>query len=131
TPLWLAIPAGVIAASAIGFALGAMVLKMRAIYLAIATWAFAETVHILLTAAYTITRGELGLTVPPLFADLNPRSYFNAFAALAILSVLAMYAMVRSPVGSFMRAIRDDELRAESLGVDTARIKILVFTVSS
>ena len=131
TPLWLTIPAGVIAATAFGFVLGHMVLKMRAIYLAIATWAFAETVHITLTAAYTITRGELGLTVPPLFADLNPRSYLYVFTALTILSVLAMHAIVRSPVGYFMRAIKDDELRAESLGVDTTRIKIFVFTVSS
>jgi branched-chain amino acid transport system permease protein len=44
-----------------------MVLRMRAIYLAIATWAFAETIHVLLTAAFNITRGELGLNVPPLY----------------------------------------------------------------
>jgi branched-chain amino acid transport system permease protein len=42
-----------------------------------------------------------------------------------------MYALVRSPLGTFMRAIRDDELRAESLGVDTTRVKVLVFTVTS
>jgi branched-chain amino acid transport system permease protein len=131
TPLWLGIPAGVAVATLLGFALGRMVLRMRAIYLAIATWAFAETVHILLTAAYSITRGELGLTVPPIFADLNPRSYFYLFVALTIACVLAMYAIVRSPIGYFMRAIKDDELRAESLGVDTTRIKVFVFTVSS
>lgn len=131
TPLWLTIPAGVFAAAAFGYLLGRMVLKMRAIYLAIATWAFAETIHILLTAAYTITRGELGLTVPPLFADINPRSYLYVFTALTILCALVMYAIVRSPIGYFMRAIRDDELRAESLGVDTTRIKVFVFTVSS
>jgi len=107
------------------------VLSMRAIYLAIATWAFAETIHIVLTAAYPITRGELGLDVPPLFRNLDPLSYYYLFAALAFVSVLAMYAMVRSPLGQFMRAIKDDELRAESLGVDTTRVKIVVFTVSS
>ena len=130
-PIWFGITSGVVVAALFGYALGRMVLSMRAIYLAIATWAFAETVHIVLTAAYPITRGELGLDVPPLFRNLDPLSYYYLFAALAFVSVLAMYAMVRSPLGQFMRAIKDDELRAESLGVDTTRVKIVVFTVSS
>ena len=130
-PIWFGITSGVLVAALFGYALGRMVLSMRAIYLAIATWAFAETIHIVLTAAYPITRGELGLDVPPLFHNLDPLSYYYLFAALAFVSVLAMYAMVRSPLGQFMRAIKDDELRAESLGVDTTRVKIVVFTVSS
>ena len=130
-PIWFGITSGVVVAALFGYALGRMVLSMRAIYLAIATWAFAETIHIVLTAAYPITRGELGLDVPPLFHNLDPLSYYYLFAALAFVSVLAMYAMVRSPLGQFMRAIKDDELRAESLGVDTTRVKIVVFTVSS
>ena len=130
-PIWFGISSGVVVTALFGYALGRMVLSMRAIYLAIATWAFAETIHIVLTAAYPITRGELGLDVPPLFHNLDPLSYYYLFAALAFVSVLAMYAMVRSPLGQFMRAIKDDELRAESLGVDTTRVKIVVFTVSS
>jgi branched-chain amino acid transport system permease protein len=108
-----------------------MVLRLRAIYLAIATWAFAETIHILLTAAYQVTRGELGLTVPALYHNVQPTAYYYTFLGLAVASVLLMYALVRSPVGYFMRAIKDDELRAESMGVDTTRVKVLVFTVSS
>jgi branched-chain amino acid transport system permease protein len=130
-PIWATIPCGVAAAGVLGLALGRMVLRMRAIYLAIATWAFAETVHILLTAGYAITRGELGLSVPPLFADLNVRSYYYVFVALTLASLVVMYAIVRSPLGILMRAIKDDELRAETLGVNTTRIKVLVFTVTS
>jgi branched-chain amino acid transport system permease protein len=120
-----------VVAAVLGFALGRMVLSMRAIYLAIATWAFAETIHILLTAAYPITRGELGLNVPPLFNNLDPTAYYVLFAALAVVSVAIMYFIVKSPLGYFMRAIRDDDLRAESLGIDTTRVKVLVFTISS
>ncbi len=130
-PIWFGITSGILVAALFGYALGRMVLSMRAIYLAIATWAFAETIHIVLAAAYPITRGELGLDVPPLFRNLDPLAYYYLFAALAFGCVLAMYAMVRSPLGQFMRAIKDDELRAESLGVDTTRVKIVVFTVSS
>lgn len=130
-PLWGAMASGVLAATLLGYLLGRMVLKMRAIYLAIATWAFAETIHILLTAAFWFTRGELGLNVPPLFRNLDPTAYYYTFAGLALVSVLLMYLFVKSPMGFFMRAIKDDELRAESLGVDTTRVKTLVFTVSS
>jgi branched-chain amino acid transport system permease protein len=130
-PLWITIPAGVAFAAILGYALGRMVLKLRAIYLAIATWAFAETIHILLTAAFNITRGELGLTVPALYANVRPDAYYDTFVALAVLSVLAMYFVVVSPLGYFMRAIKDDELRAQSLGIDTTRVKIFVFTFSS
>jgi len=129
--IWASIACGIVAAGALGLALGRVVLRMRAIYLAIATWAFAETVHILLTAGYAITRGELGLTVPPLFADLNVRSYYYVFIALTLASLAAMYAIVRSRLGIFMRAIKDDELRAETLGMNTTRIKVLVFTITS
>jgi branched-chain amino acid transport system permease protein len=128
---FIGILCGVALAALLGFALGRLVLRMRAIYLAIATWAFAETVHILLTAAYSITRGELGLTVPPLVEGLSPRGFYAVFVGLTIACVLAMYAMLRSPIGIFMRAIRDDELRAESVGIGTTRVKTLVFTASS
>jgi branched-chain amino acid transport system permease protein len=130
-PIWLSIPAAVALAAALGYGLGRLVLRLRAIYLAIATWAFAETIHILLAAAFKYTRGALGLSVPPLFANVRPMAYYYTFAALTIVSVLAMYLLIRSPLGYFMRAIKDDELRAQSLGVDTTRVKVMVFTVSS
>jgi branched-chain amino acid transport system permease protein len=130
-PIWASIPSGVTMAALLGYLLGRMVLKMRAIYLAIATWAFAETLHILLTAAYKFTRGELGLTVPPLYHNVRPEAYYYTFLALAVVSILMMYVIVHSPLGYFMRAIKDDELRAESLGVDTTSIKVFVFTISS
>ncbi|MFI5013163.1 MAG: branched-chain amino acid ABC transporter permease [Hyphomicrobiales bacterium] len=130
-PPWAGIVCGVALSALLGFSLGRLVLRMRAIYLAIATWAFAETVHILLTAAYPITRGELGLTVPPLLEGLSPRGFYIVFVLLTLGCTLAMYAILRSPLGIFMRAIRDDELRAESLGIDATRVKTFVFTVSS
>jgi branched-chain amino acid transport system permease protein len=130
-PLWLSMPSGVVLATLMGLLLGRMVLRMRAIYLAIATWAFAETIHIVLAAGFRWTRGELGLNVPPLYGNLDPAPYYYTFAGLALVSVLAMYAIVKSPLGYFMRAIKDDELRARSLGVNTTRVKVFVFTITS
>ncbi len=131
TPLWASIPLGVIAAGLGGYLLGRLVLKMRAIYLSIATWAFAETFRILLTAAYDFTRGDLGLSVPSLYGHVRPVAYYYTFLAVAMLCLLLMHVILHSPVGFFMRAIKDDQLRASSLGVDTTRVKLFAFVVSS
>jgi branched-chain amino acid transport system permease protein len=130
-PLWLAMPCGVLVSAALGFVLGRLVLRMRAVYLAIATWAFAETIHVLLTAAYQITRGEQGLSVPSLYGRLDPVLYYYTLLPVTAVLVIGMYVLVRSPIGYFMRAIKDDELRAQTLGVDTTRVKVLVFTLTS
>ncbi len=128
---WLGIPAGVLLSAAMGFVLGRLVLRMRAIYLAIATWAFAETVHIYLTADYAFTRGELGLSVKPLYGNIDPLPYYYTFLGLTAVLLIAMRALIDSPLGYFMRAIKDDELRARSLGIDATRVKVAIFVISS
>jgi branched-chain amino acid transport system permease protein len=130
-PIWLSIPAGVVAAAAGGFLLGVLVLHMRAIYLSIATWAFAETLHISLAAAYEFTRGDLGLSVPSLYGHVRPVVYYYTFLGAAVLCLLVIYFILQSPIGYFMRAVRDDPLRAQSLAVDTTRVKLFAFVVSS
>jgi branched-chain amino acid transport system permease protein len=128
---WIGIPAGVLLSAAMGYGLGRLVLRLRAIYLAIATWAFAETVHIYLTADYEFTRGELGLSVKPLYGSVDPLPYFYTFLVLTALVLLFIRALIDSPLGYFMRAIKDDELRAKSLGIDTTKVKTAVFSISS
>ena len=130
-PIWLGIVTATVVAAICGLVLGVLVLRLRTIYLAIATWAFAETVHITLGAAYNFTRGELGLSVPSLFSRLDPTPYFEVFLLLAALTTLLAWWIATSPLGTFMRAIKDDELRAESIGIDTTKVKLLVFTLTS
>jgi branched-chain amino acid transport system permease protein len=130
-PVWLGIVTATAAAAVCGLILGILVLRLRTIYLAIATWAFAETVHITLGAAYNVTRGELGLSVPALFTTLDPRRYFEVFLLLASFATLLAWWIAESPLGTFMRAIKDDEIRAESIGIDTIKVKLLIFTLTS
>jgi len=131
TPLFVSMPAGILAAALGGYLLGRLVLRMRTIYLAIATWAFAETYRIVLTAAYDFTRGDLGLSVPSLYGNVRPIYYYYTFVTVAALCVLLTHVILRSPVGYFMRAVKDDQLRAQSLGVDTTNVKLFAFTLSS
>jgi branched-chain amino acid transport system permease protein len=130
-PLALSIPAGILAAALAGYLLGRLVLRMRTIYLSIATWAFAETYRIVLTAAYDFTRGDLGLSVPSLYGHVRPVVYYYTFLIVAALCTLLTHVVLRSPVGYFMRAVKDDEMRARSLGVDTTLVKLFAFTLSS
>jgi len=131
TPLAVSIPAGILASALAGYLLGRLVLRMRTIYLSIATWAFAETYRIVLGAAYEFTRGDLGLSVPSLYGNVRPVNYYYTFVAVAGLCVLLSHVVLRSPVGYFMRAVKDDQMRAQSLGVDTTRVKLFAFTLSS
>jgi branched-chain amino acid transport system permease protein len=131
TPLFISMPGGILTAALGGYLLGRLVLRMRTIYLSIATWAFAETYRIVLTAAYDFTRGDLGLSVPSLYGNVRPIYYYYTFVTVAALCVLLTHVILRSPVGYFMRAVKDDQLRAQSLGVDTTNVKLFAFTLSS
>lgn len=130
-PIWVGFIAAIVVTGLIGFLLGVLVLRMRGIYLAVATWAFSESVRLSITAGYRFTRGEQGLHVPPLFDTLDPTRYYYVFLILTIVLLLIMYIVVRSPIGSFLRAIKDDELAASAMGIDTVRWKLFIMTFAS
>src|SRR4029077_13276331 len=106
----------ILAAALGGYLLGRLVLRMRTIYLSIATWAFAETFRIVLTAAYDFTRGDLGLSVPSLYGHVRPIYYYYTFVAAAAGCVLLTHVILRSPVGYFIPAVKDDQLRGPHAG---------------
>lgn len=130
-PIWVGFLTAVLTTVALGFFLGMLVLRMRGIYLAVATWAFSESCRLTFAAAYKFTRGDQGLSLPPLFESLSPFRYYYLFLGLMIFLLVLMYLMIKSPIGTFIRAIKDDELAAQSLGVDTVKWKLFIMTFSS
>jgi len=130
-PLLAGIAAGVAVAAVAGYGLGTLCLRMRAIYLALTTWAFAESVRLFITVEYQITRGDLGLATPFLFGTPRSMGYYYLFLGLAVAAVAAAWHIVHSRVGVYMRAIRDDEEAAAVMGVDTFKWKRFVFAVSA
>jgi branched-chain amino acid transport system permease protein len=130
-PLLVGIAAGVIVAAVLGWGLGTLCLKMRAIYLALSTWAFAESVRLLITVEYQVTRGDLGLATPFLFGTPRSKGYYYVFLGTAVVAVLAAAQIMQSRIGIYMRAIRDDEEAAAVMGVDTFKWKRVVFAVSA
>ena len=130
-PIVAGIVAGVVLAAAAGYFLGTLCLRMRAIYLALCTWAFAESVRLLVSVEYQWTRGDLGLTTPLLFGHPRPRPYYCLFLGLALAVLLTTRAIIHSRVGIYLRAIRDDEEAAAVMGVDTFKWKRFAFVVSA
>ena len=131
----LPIPAGIAAggalACAVGFALGSVTLRLRTLYLALATWAFAESTRVAVSMEYGITRGDLGLPVPKFFPGAGPAPYYEVLLACAAAAVGGLVLLLRSPVGYRLRAIRDDEGAARAAGVNTVRWKRFAFAVAS
>jgi branched-chain amino acid transport system permease protein len=130
-PILVGVVAGIVVAALVGWGLGTLCLRMRAIYLALTTWAFAESIRLLVTVEYQITRGDLGLATRVLFDTRRPTPYYYLFVALALVAVLVAWQIVHSRVGAYMRAIRDDEEAAAAMGVDTFKWKRFVFALSA
>jgi branched-chain amino acid transport system permease protein len=131
-PIWTGILAALLSSTLMGFILGVLCLRMRAIYLAIATWAFAESVRIFISMTYKITRGDLGLAVPKLFLGAGRAvACYYLFLTLAVMTVIVILIINRSKMGFYIRAIRNDEMVARVMGINTTRWKIFSFIISS
>ncbi|HMH53458.1 MAG TPA: branched-chain amino acid ABC transporter permease [Candidatus Acidoferrum sp.] len=130
-PIVVGIAAGVVLASAVGYVLGTLCLRMRAIYLALATWAFAESVRLLIQVEYGFTRGDLGFRTPLLFGTPHPTKYFYLFLGVALAVGLVARRLIGSRVGTYLRAIRDDEEAAATMGIDTFKWKRAAFVISA
>lgn len=114
-----------LAAALVGFLIGAPVLRLRDDYLAIATLGFGEIIRVLITNAQPITNGAQGLKGLPRYATT-----FAVWAAAGLV-LLFMVLLVRSSYGRAMKAVRDDELAAEAMGINVFRVKVTSFTMSS
>jgi branched-chain amino acid transport system permease protein len=130
-PVPVGIGIGTVTAAILGFGLGSVTLRTRGTYFALSTWAFAETLRILLAQNYQITRGDNGLPVPFLYGSVDPVPYYYTFLAAATLMVVFSMWLLRTKLGYRMVAIRDDEEVATALGINAFRWKRVVFTISA
>ena len=145
-PIWLVIPASVLVAGGVGALLGAPTLKLRGDYLAIVTLGFGEIIRVFLNnldAPVNITNGpkgiaqidsarlfgvSLGRTQNVFGFDLpNVTLYYYLFLALVLVSVLICYRLERSRIGRAWMAIREDEIAAKAMGINTRNMKLLAF----
>ncbi|MCI0429495.1 MAG: branched-chain amino acid ABC transporter permease [Rhodospirillales bacterium] len=130
-PAIVTIPLAVVTAGAIGLFLGRICLKLHGAYLGLTTIAFSEIFRIAVTAEHEFTRGTLGLQTPPLFEGAERVHFYYVFLALVFAVLGLMWGVLRSRIGLYFAAIREDEDAAASLGVKVVRWKVFAFTLSS
>ncbi len=119
-----ALYAGGFAAAVAGFLVGAPSLRLKGDYLAIVTLGFGEIIRVIFRNIDSLG-GALGLNGIP--------SYTNIFWVLgtAVISIYVVLAMVHSTYGRGFLAVRDDEVAAEAMGLNTTRYKIVAFVVGA
>lgn len=135
TPLILNLPAGGIVAMAAGVLVGLPSLRVKGLYLAIATIAAGVITHFVFTHFAALTGGSGGLTVPPgelfgIVLDTNFRLYW-VIVPVALLLLVGTANLFRTRIGRAFIAIRDRDISAEVLGIPLLRYKLLSFAISS
>jgi branched-chain amino acid transport system permease protein len=123
---WLAALAAVAAAGLVGVALAAFAVRLRGHYLAIASLGFAVITYQVLINWESVTEGVRGIygIMAPVSSTVG---LFYLVAGIAFVVYLLLDNLVRSPVGDTLRAIREDEVSAASLGVNGAVWKAFAF----
>jgi branched-chain amino acid transport system permease protein len=134
-PLPLSIAFAMLLSAAVGVVVGLPALRVRGIYLAIATLAFGFIVEEVITRWESLTGGNSGLSVPS--ADLfgwrldSTAKFYSLTLACAAIATLAVLNLLRSPTGRAFIAIRDSEISAQSMGIHLARYKTASFALSA
>jgi branched-chain amino acid transport system permease protein len=127
---WLAGLVAVLAAGLLGLALAAFAVRLRGHYLAIASLGFAVITYQVLVNWEKVTQGVRGIygIMPPVGTTIG---LFYLVSAIALVIYILMDNLLRSPVGETLRAIREDEVSAASLGVNGAIWKAFAFGVGA
>jgi branched-chain amino acid transport system permease protein len=144
------LPLGALVAAAFGIILGAPTLKLRGDYLAIVTLGFGEIVRIFmnnLNRPINITNGPQGITlIDPIqlggvslaktfnLMGLNiapVHSYYFVFLLCALLTIFVTRRLENSRIGRAWVAIREDELAASAMGINTRNVKLLAFAMGA
>ena len=107
-----------------GLLVGWPALRLRDDYLAIATLGFSEIIRIVITNLQPITNGAQGLRGFPQFATTY------VVWSIAFIAVVFMVALTRSAFGRSCKAIRDNEIAAQAMGINIARVKITSFIIA-
>jgi ABC-type branched-subunit amino acid transport system permease subunit len=142
TPFWIMLPIGALSAAIFGLLLGAPTLRLRGDYLAIVTLGFGEIVPVVFRNADTYTNGTNGITsiAQPDFYGLfgihgfgftNPWPYYVTVLVIITVATILLYRLQDSRLGRAWVAIREDELAAASMGINTVSTKLLAFSIGA
>lgn len=132
----LAMPCAVLLSFVIGLLLGYPALRVQHHFLAFVTLAFNTLVYLILRNEEWLTGGSFGLTMLErpdfwVFQTAKPLAFYYFVLAVFLLAALAFWWIVHSPWGRAFKALRENPVRANSLGVDIRRMTLLAFAIGS
>ena len=134
---WFAMLIGATAAGFLGFLTGVVTLRLQGIFVGLATWFLAEVLRLTISNTPDYTRGMLGLSVKPLpdllgfnFSRAELLPYYYLLLILSIIIFAAAALMVNSRIGLSFKAIREDQLATETLGLSATKYKLINFTTA-
>ena len=132
--LFLALGIGIVVGATSAAVVGYLCVQRSGLYFIMLTFALNQMFFFSAYQWTTVTGGEDGMPGIPrpsvLGLDIHgPLAYYAAVAALFLLSLWVMQRIVESPLGKILQAIRENELRAEALGFDVPRMKLVAFVV--
>jgi branched-chain amino acid transport system permease protein len=134
-PFFISLPVAALMSAAFGWVLGLPALRLKGIYLAIATLAFNVIVEEVLARWESLTGGNSGLHLKPveLFGMKmdGDTSFYYLCLGLTVLATLGLMNLLRSPTGRAFVAIRDSEISASCMGVNLATYKTMSFAISA
>jgi ABC-type branched-chain amino acid transport system, permease component len=124
-PFFIALLLAGILSAIVAFFIGAPVLRLKGDYLAIATLGFSEIIRIIFTNTQNITNGALGIKGIP-----DTTNLWWTFG-VAVFTVIVMVLLISSSYGRALKAIREDEVAAESMGISLFKHKVLSFMIGA
>ena len=130
-PPWLGVLIATGVAALLGLGLGYLCIRMGGIYLSLTTLGFSEILRIVITNEDKWTRGTMGLQIPGFFPVYSKTSYYYLFLVVTLVLLFIIYKIIHSEMGLTFRAVLNDELAASSSGINTVRVRVLAFTISS
>ncbi len=149
-PIWVVVPLAALIAASAGAILGAPTLKLRGDYLAIVTLGFGEIIRVFvnnLEQPINITNGPRGISqIDPIsiggfslgkslpiggFEIASVSQYYYLFLFLVVASVIVCHRLETSRIGRAWMAIREDEIAAKAMGINTRNMKLLAFAMGA
>jgi branched-chain amino acid transport system permease protein len=134
---WIMLIVSALVAAAFGVILGAPTLRLRGDYLAIVTLGFGEIVPQLLRNLDKYTNGPNGIVAidqPSIGSyqfGFNPTPYYYLYFVVIVICLILLNNLRHSRLGRAWMAIREDELAAEHMGINTTAVKLLAFSIGS
>ena len=149
-PFWVILPLGAALACIFGVLLGAPTLKLRGDYLAIVTLGFGEIIRIFLnnlSSPFNLTNGPQGITlIDPFRIDgfsfattqqvlgqtlSTPIKYYYFLLAVLLVVIVVNLRLQNSRIGRAWEAIREDEIAARAMGINTRNMKLLAYAMGA